>query len=156
MLTALGTSNTGSAIDKTCTQCHSSSVYVNGTGGRWNHSQERDLWSGGAGRASFWDNSECLLCHGGGSGDFNGMLEQYGGIHGMKNPDPRSNTTPYRFMGGSHIYPNPGGNGSWNTAATSVTCYGSTSANSWSSCNKHNGSTGSKGWPYNYGRATKY
>jgi hypothetical protein len=159
MLTAgSNASNTGSTIDNTCLQCHNSTVYVNGTGGRWDHKNEGDVWRNGAASASDWDSSECLLCHGGGSGDFTGRVEQYGGIHGMNNDDPRAGTgfPPYRFMGGSHIYPNPGGNNSWNAAANNTTCYGSSAANSWSSCNKHNGSTGSKGWIYNYGRPTTY
>ncbi len=50
MLTAQGTSNTNSTIDKTCTQCHSASVYVNGTGGRWDHKNEGDVWGDGTTR----------------------------------------------------------------------------------------------------------
>jgi len=156
MLTAGGTSNTNSTIDKTCTQCHNSGTYINGTGGRWDHKNERDVWGDGTASASNWDNSECLLCHGGGSADYNGMMEQFGGIHGMNNNDPRGNMPPYRFMGGSYLYPNPDGNNNWTGTASGPTCYTSTSGNSWAKCNKHDGRTGNKGWPYNYGRPTSY
>ncbi len=74
----------------------------------------------------------------------------------MNNNGPRSNMPPYRFMGGAYIYPNPGGNNSWNSAANNTTCYGSSSTTKWASCNKHDGKTGSKGWTYNYGRPTTY
>jgi len=186
MLTASGSGSPNSSpIDATCFQCHASSVYFNGTGGRWDHSIEGDAWSwkwkGNGGRydveggPSWWgstastftdgaatgnnDLSFCMNCHGGGSADETADTRTYGAIHGLtNNSDPRGGKERYRFMGGAYITANPGDNNGW-TAVTEPTCYGASASNAWSTCSKHDGKTGAKGktsWNYNYGRSTAY
>jgi predicted CxxxxCH...CXXCH cytochrome family protein len=141
-----------STIDATCYLCHEQAVHENGSGGRWDHSNDGSVWSGG--KETFWDDSYCFLCHGGGNGA-EAYIAQYGGIHGLNGADTLTGEPRWRFQGGAYLSPNPGDNGEWTITSGSVVCYGQTAANKWSNCSRHDGGSDNEAG-YNYSRGTAY
>jgi cytochrome c553 len=141
-----------STIDATCYLCHERSVHEDGTGGRWDHNNDGSVWS--AGKATFWDDSLCFECHGGGN-NAEAYIAKYGGIHGLNGTDTRTGEPRWRFQGGAYISPNPGDNGEWTITSGSVVCYGQTAANKWSNCSRHDNDFDNEAG-YNYSRGTAY
>jgi len=155
MLTASGTGTGTSPVDLTCYQCHTGSVYYNGSNAasRYPHSAYSRPFS--ATRGSTWASSICLNCHGAGNKN-EADIAKWGGIHGITGTDTVSSQPRYRFIGGTMMSGNPGNNGSWTTAPTSLTCYFQTNTNRLSQCTYHNGGQTNRSATFNYGRATTY
>jgi hypothetical protein len=141
-----------STIDATCYLCHERAVHEDGTGGRWDHNSDGSVWSGG--KETFWDDSYCFNCHGGGNGS-EAYIAQYGGIHGLNGTDTMTGEPRWRFQGGAYLSPNPGDAGEWTTQSAEVVCYAQTSANKWSNCSRHDGGSDNEAG-YNYSRGTAY
>jgi len=143
---------TASTIDDTCWQCHSNTVYSGSapdeTLSRFKHQSYDGSHTMDPNRASTWG-SICFNCHAG---------YGYGDIHGMNKTYSAGTThTSYRFMPGAYMLYRPNNNATddWTTSGTQFVCYFRTTANKWTTCSQHDGSSKTnKNWKTNYSRGT--